>query len=218
MIVGNADDLSIFVQAARHTVSLKGDYLEFGVYAGASFCAAYFALSEASARLKGKHKSFHPEYRLFAFDSFEGLPEIESIDKKGPFRKGDYSCTEHKFIDTLNEQGLDLERVVIVKGFYNNTLNDELRIKHNLRSARIIHIDCDLYESAKQVLEFATPIIQEGTIIIFDDWFQFHGNPDRGEARAFREWLDKNNQFHAVEFMRRPPWSNSFILSYKLDA
>jgi hypothetical protein len=47
IIVNNADDLSIFVQAARHTVSLKGDYLEFGVYEGASFCAAYNALDEA---------------------------------------------------------------------------------------------------------------------------------------------------------------------------
>jgi O-methyltransferase len=154
---------------------------------------------------------------LIAFDSFSGLPKIGNIDKKGPFKKGDYLCSEEKFIETLKDQDLDSERVLIVKGFYKDTLNEEVQEKYGLQSARIIHIDCDLYESAKVVLDFVTPAIQEGTIIIFDDWFQFHGNPDLGEARAFREWLDKNQQFNAVEFMRRLPWSNSFILTYRLQ-
>ena len=222
VLVGNlyvpADQLNIFVQAAIHSVSLKGDYLEFGVYNGTSFTNAYFAFRKADIQVRERWNYISGQPRMFAFDSFAGLPEIKTVDINGPFKKGDYACTESVFLDNLKNNGVDLNAVITVKGFYNETLTDMTRKTHYIEKARIIHIDCDLYESAKQVLEFVTPLIQEGTIIIFDDWFQFHGNPDRGEACAFREWLALNKQFNAVEFMRRPPWSNSFIMSYKLDA
>jgi len=81
----------------------------------------------------------------------------------------------------------------------------------------MIHIDCDLYESAKTVLSFITPIVQEGTIIMFDDWYQFRGNPDKGEQRAFREWLYDNPHLNSVEYVKQPPWANSFIISHRIS-
>ena len=35
---------------------------------------------------------------------------------------------------------------------------------------------------------------------MFDDWFCFHGRPDKGEQRACREWLDANPQISLVPY------------------
>ncbi|MCG2718374.1 MAG: methyltransferase, partial [Nanoarchaeota archaeon] len=70
---------------------------------------------------------------------------------------------------------------------------------------------CDLYESTVLVLDFITEYIQDGTIIIFDDWFSFRGNPNRGEQKAFKEWLKKNPSIKTTEFYRFGWHGNSFI-------
>ena len=46
-------------------------------------------------------------------------------------------------------------------------------------------IDCDLKESTRLALEFIKPSIQEGTIILFDDYNYFKGNKDKGEYASF---------------------------------
>jgi hypothetical protein len=31
-------------------------------------------------------------------------------------------------------------------------------------------------------------LLQKGTVVVFDDWFCFHGDPARGQRRAFSEF------------------------------
>ena len=52
-------------------------------------------------------------------------------------------------------------------------------------------IDCDLKESTKLALEFIKPAIQEGTIILFDDFVFFKGNENKGEYGAFSDFKKK---------------------------
>jgi hypothetical protein len=75
-----------------------------------------------------------------------------------------------------------------------------------------VHIDCDLYESTKVVLEGVAPILQEGTLLLFDEWFSYKGNPARGEARAFFEFLESHREWGSQAYHAYGPWSNSFIL------
>jgi len=209
------DEHKIIVQAARLTYTTEGDYLEFGVWTGRSFAEAYHEIPKAF----DYSKSWHPTKcttRFFAFDSFKGLPGIKGVDEGGPFQKGDYCCEQEKFLSYLKSQSVDLCDVICVPGWYDKSLTEEVKTQHNLRQARIIHIDCDLYESTRDVLAFCTSLIQEGTVLIFDDWFQYKGNPQLGEHRAFNEWLGKNPEFQAIEFMREPPFRNSFILTRKI--
>jgi O-methyltransferase len=207
----------IITQAARVTVGMEGDYLEFGVWGGHSFAEAYLAVGKASQWAYRLWRTPATRCRFFAFDSFEGLPEIKGIDQAGPFGKGDYSCSQQKFLQYIASRSVNLKDVTCVKGWYNETLTAETRQRLGLLKARIIHIDCDLYESARDALSFCTAIIQEGSVVIFDDWFQFRGNPDRGEQRAFREWLEANPQLQAVQFTTEPPFRNSFIISHRLS-
>lgn len=165
------------VFAAVRQTRLGGDYLEFGVYQGTSFI-----LAANSAARNGLE-----DMRFFAFDSFAGLPESEGK----VFSNGQFASSEDTFTTMITKAGVPIERVVKVKGFYNESLTREVKEKYALRRAAVVHIDCDLYSSTRDVLGFIASLVQPGTIVIFDDWSSFRDeqNPeDFGEAKAFNEW------------------------------
>lgn len=158
-----------------------GDYLEFGVFQGRAFIEAM--------RLASKHG--FDEMRFFAFDSFEGLPDPNS-QESGRFHAGQYACSEEQFLDNLRHDGADVSRVTTVPGFYDQSLTPELKSRLGLKKASVVWIDCDLYESTKPALDFVTDLVDNGTPIVFDDWWSFGGHPHKGEVRAAREWLEEN--------------------------
>ena len=157
--------------------NIKGDYLEFGVYKGSS-------LIEFSNLFK---KFGLNETRLFAFDGFQGLPSSEGK----VFKKGEYYFPKKSFIRRVKNAGVDLKKLIIIEGFFNVSLTENVKQENKLTKASIIHIDCDLYESVVDVLKFCQNLIQEGTVLIFDDYsvFQNETDPSKyGEQRAFKEW------------------------------
>jgi len=186
---------------------IGGDYLEFGVWRGYSFVVVYHAINQQrNIVIKNdyqdtefvKWKSNTP--RFFAFDSFQGLPGGDNINRMADYQEGSYSCSENDFLKNIEDQEVDTRTVQTVKGFYDSTCNEDTKKKYNITKAAIVMIDCDLYESTVFVLNFLSDIVQQGTILIFDDWFRFQGNPNAGEQRACREWLDKNPHIELIEF------------------
>jgi hypothetical protein len=157
--------------------------------------------------------------QFYAFDSFQGLPDIASpVDQEvRQFEGGQYAAGRDLFLKNLKKAGVDLARVHLVPGYYQDSLNAQTKATLALRAAAIIHIDCDLYESTIQVLDFITDYVQDGTVILFDDWMCFKGHPNRGERRAFAEWLRKNPQFMATEWYRVSWQATSFIV-HRVDA
>ncbi|MFC5833561.1 TylF/MycF/NovP-related O-methyltransferase [Nonomuraea insulae] len=164
---------------------LTGDYLEFGVYNGWSMSTAYHF-----AQL---HRM--PRMRFFGFDSFEGLPDINGVDV-GPFQqflKGQLRCDQATTARKMRRWGADMSKVHLISGWYNDTLKPALRDELDLKKAAMVHIDCDLYESTAPVLDFILPLLQDGTIIILDDWYLYRANPRQGERRAFTEWVERHD-------------------------
>lgn len=155
---------------------INGDYLEFGVYQGR-------AMSWAMRHAR-RTKS---DMRFFAFDTFTGLPDVADMGKWVP---GDYACSEEIFRENLLRKGHDLSRLTCVAGDFRETLTEQRRVDIHLKAAAIVFVDCDLYESTVPVLEFISPALVTGSIIAFDDWFSFGGDPLRGEIRAVNEWLE----------------------------
>lgn len=176
-----------------------GDYLEFGVYQGSSFIMAF--------ELAKKYRL--DSMRFFAFDSFQGLPASEGL-----FQKGDYHCSKEMFIKISQKGGLDLEKVRVVEGLYGNALTEAVKRDNCLTKAAIVHVDCDLYESTKDVLRFIEDLVQPGSILIFDDWHVFDdeetetGVDSYGEKKAFREW---NLAEHFDEFYDSK-WGKAFLM------
>ena len=197
----NLNRLPVF-RAAMETVAKSdcpGDYLEFGVARGTSLITAY----KQSKRFKALD-----DMQFHAFDSFEGLP-----DSEGFFVKGEMSYDEQTFRRFASKAGIDLSRVTTTPGFYDKTLTqrraEELGISAD--RAHLVHIDCDLYVSTVPVLKFLTPVLGTGSVIIFDDWFNFDHEDvpgDHGEQRAFDEWSErgKMRELHVT-----PMWNASFV-------
>jgi hypothetical protein len=185
---------------------LEGDYLEFGVFEGDMFSFSFHMAKRYS----------RDQMRFYAFDSFRGLPPISGVDTDGfeHFKEGQYPCTEPEFLANLRQYKVDLKRVTTVPGWFNEVLNEQLKESLPLKRAAIVWVDCDLYESAVPVLEFMTDYLQEGTVVIFDDWFAFRGNPERGEQRAWHEWLAAHPEVKPVEFQKFGWNGHSFIIQF----
>ena len=177
-----------------HRNGIEGDYLEFGVFRGETFRNSI----QAARRCLSSPKQ-RDTVRFIAFDSFAGLPEVESMNEAdNTFKKGEFSASEAEFRSRLSTQDIAAGKIKIVKGWFNETLNTENAQHLKLERIAFANIDCDLYESTVDVLNFITPFIQTGTLIYFDDWFSIKGSMHTGEPKACSEWLKRNPHIQLV--------------------
>jgi hypothetical protein len=110
---------------------------------------------------------------VFGFDSFEGLPERwRDRFEKGAFR--------------LNKLPQTRTNVILIKGMFHETLPDFLMAHRD--NIAFLHIDCDLYSSAKTIFNLIGNKIVPDTIIVFDDYFNYPGWKN-GEFKAFSEYV-----------------------------
>lgn len=178
--------------------NINGDYLEFGVREGNSFVLAWENYQKFSKELEG-FEGYKPNWRFFAFDAFDdGLPESEGIDKEirpVHWTEGSMKAVHAAFVKRCLDAGMDKNNFRSIKGFFENTLTTELKKELNLQKAAVIHLDCDLYQSTVEALNYCTPLVQLGTTIVFDDYFRYKGSENHGQFQAFKEWKQKNPQF-----------------------
>jgi hypothetical protein len=55
------------------------------------------------------------------------------------------------------------------------------------KAVAFLHVDCDLYSATKTVLEQVAPPLVEGTVIVFDEYFNYPGWQHR-EFKACAEF------------------------------
>ena len=66
-------------------------------------------------------------------------------------------------------------------------------ILNNDKDASFIHIDCDLYASTKTILDNLDKKIKPGTVILFDEYFNYP-SWKKHEFKAWQEFcLNKNH-------------------------
>lgn len=109
---------------------------------------------------------------VYGFDSFEGLPE----DWRSTFEAGTFAVDELPRVP-----GAEL-----IVGWFDDTLPEFLD-EHPGQIA-LLHIDGDLYSSAKTVLDLCGPHLAEGSVVIFDEYFNFPGW-EQHEHRAWEEYV-----------------------------
>ncbi len=82
----------------------------------------------------------------------------------------------------------------------------------------LVTIDCDLYESAKDVFSFIDGHLTEGTLIYVDDFFAgYRGNSLKGVGRAFQEFRDAiSHRWSLIDHMTVGWWGKTFIVSSPL--
>lgn len=163
-----------------------GDYYEFGLFRGYTFLQAFKHCE--SLDIQNIH--------YYGFDSFEGLPPAEGIDEAdGRFFEGQFACSLEDVQKNLTENGMDSSRATLVKGFYEDSLTEELRAQHDFKPAAVLMLDCDYYSSTKTALDWMQPYIRVGTVLLFDDWFSYGDDNELGQQKALEEFLADNPQF-----------------------
>ena len=191
--------------------AVPGDIVEFGVFTGISL-----ALLARAHRCDPKEMT----RRVAGFDSFRGLPGSEEPHAR--WQAGDCASNHawHPLLTVgdavtpdvtrrlFEECGLDAPLLHV--GPFADTLPAAFPAVH--RQVALAHFDCDLYESTRDALWALAPVLQDGAMLLFDDWFHYRGHPQKGEARALSEFLAAHAQWGAVQYQPYSTFCNSFIL------
>lgn len=188
---------------------MQGDYFEFGCWGGRTFRMAY-----------AHHKAlFDGKMHFWLFDSFRGLPALNPADRHPKWQEGDYCTPREDFERIAAEAGIPPDRYTIVEGFYQDTLTPA-RAAELVASTRagVVYIDCDLFESTALALEFVRPLLQQGTVLCFDDYYCFNGRPDKGEQRAIAEFLARHSEIAFVDYFHFGWHGRSFLVHLREDA
>jgi len=152
-----------------------------------------------------------------AFDSFEGLPNLSDEDEKSSdFAEGQYSAGTVVVESLAAHHGMPINKLRFHKGWFSETCTKDYFESNLLKPASIIWLDCDLYSSAKDALNLIELIIQDGTMIIIDDWYCFKGNPGRGVQKAWYEFLKTDTvcgKYSFTEYQNNGWARKSFIVN-----
>jgi hypothetical protein len=169
-------NINIIFELLGRSAGVPGDLAECGVFQGASLLGTGLFVKQHAL---GK--------AVLGFDSFEGFDEAveidlqlggqESVDKKvGGFRNTSEEQIRRKVA------GLGLGDVVrLHKGYFRETLSAHLGVTFSF-----VHLDCDIYQSYKDCLEFFYPRLSPGGIILFDE---YNDPPWPGCNKAVDEFL-----------------------------
>lgn len=168
--------LEIAVRLSHWT---PGHIMEFGVYRGNSTRILRRTLSRCKRAEFGG-----PSKRIFACDSFEGLPE--GYEKLKP---GTFACEPPR-----------IRGVRIVKGYFEDSLTPELAVE--VKQVALASLDADLYSSTACVLKWLTPLLGTGSLLLFDEFL----SDDCAEKRAFDEWTKESGirTVKLASFAREP--------------
>jgi hypothetical protein len=192
-----------FERSRQGLVGEDGDYYEFGVFRGFTFLSAQRSCDELGLA----------QVHFYGFDSFEGLPEVEGIDQtNNQFFEGQFACSKDEVVRNLTEHGIDWSRATLIEGFFSDSLTEEAKEQHPFRKAAVAFIDCDLYSSTVEVLDWLESILTDGSILLFDDWYSFGESPDLGQQKAFAEFVESHDEYVVEPFVEFEDHGKGFIL------
>lgn len=157
-----------FFQLVSQITSVPGEIVECGVGRGSSlvtlcYAAAFFKLEKA----------------VYGFDSFAGFPNASNNDLSARVtttgRVSGWTETSPEMILKIletdrvhNPRTFLRERVVrpkLIAGFFNQSLATNLP-----KRIAFLHVDCDLYDSTRDVLSLCLPRMSPGGIVILDEY------------------------------------------------
>lgn len=182
---------------------ISGDYVEFGVGWGHCFTRAYHCAC----------RSEHPA-RLWAFDSFEGMPASDDPRDSHPdWLAGNFATSLDRFLDRCKRGGVPRGRFEVVPGFFRDSLAPSSPGYHRLpEDIAFAYVAGATYTSAKSVLNFLSPRLKHGMILAFDTYFCVPSKALAGERLAFLELQREVPQFNFLPYIQFGRSGISFIV------
>jgi Methyltransferase domain len=146
---------------ACRSARVVGDVLEFGVRSGQTLTVLCEEFDQET---------------VHGFDSFQGLPEDWRHDRPaGTFSTGGVLPTDIPPNATLHV------------GMFEDTIHEYL--KQGDRPVSFVHVDSDLYSSARTVLCALAERFRPGSIVVFDEFLNYPGWRQH-EYKAFNEFVE----------------------------
>jgi hypothetical protein len=159
--------------------------------------------------INGAEEVGKPFKRVWAADCYQGgLPiEAEGVFKNPDWKPGVFDICKDKGLNSVEEaiayvsNYVNKDNVVYVPGYFCDSLTEDLAKNIEEEQISYLNVDCDLYISSIQVLEFVFKynLLCIGSLIRFDDW---QGIPENcGQRLAWRQIINKYrvNYFQLTE-------------------
>ena len=151
-------------------LNVDGDYLEVGVWRGG-----------VSALIGLAFKKFSPiKRKLYLADTYEGMPSVIS-NKDNFYKGGELADTSEEIVKSLFSS-CNLLNVRTLKGYFPQDTSMFIESE----KFAYVHIDVDIYESAKQAFEWAWPKMSTHGLIVFDDYGY---SPTEGVTKFVDEYV-----------------------------
>jgi hypothetical protein len=153
-------NINIIFDLLQQTTDVPGNIAECGVFRGSSLLAVgLFAKQHRLGKI------------VWGFDSFEGFDNTIEFDLKlggsgnEDKKLGGFGNTSYETI--LEKAGtLGLDGIIqLNKGYFADSLP-----AHRDETFAFVHLDCDIYQSYKDCLEFFYPRCHPGSIILLDEY------------------------------------------------
>ena len=134
---------------ARQMAETPGDVLEVGVWRGGT-----------GVILAGAVAPFGKT--VFLADTFEGVVKAGPMDTH--YKGGEHADASEETVATL-AKAVGADNIQILKGVFPEDTAEAVTGQISL-----LHIDVDVYESARDVLAWAMPRLPAGAVVVFDDY------------------------------------------------
>ena len=172
---------------------VEGAVAECGVYLG-----GISALMATVLRDRKSAKKVH------LFDSFKGLPSPNRWNDLPYYKQGALQADRVLAESFVKGCGVS-SNIVVRPGWFEDTLSS---IDRNQRFC-FLHIDCDLYTSAKTCLEHLHSRLVSGGVMVFDDYFDIGG----GVKKAVDEYLSR---FKSPDMLFAGPVEQVFLIKERI--
>jgi O-methyltransferase len=137
-------------QLTQESAKLSGCLLEIGAWKGGSG-----AIISQSAKIAGISDS------VYLCDTFTGVVKAGAFDNQ--YRGGEHADTSEQIVrDLMKSLNLSPQ---ILRGIFPEETGQYIK-----ELLRFVHIDVDVYQSAKDILEWIWPRLVFGGIVVFDDY------------------------------------------------
>ncbi len=136
----------------KETAKLEGALIEVGVWKGGSG-----TLIAKNAKLNGIKD------KVYLCDTFTGV--VKAGEKDSRYKGGEHSDTTKETVEKVIDK-LKLDNTKILIGIF----PEETSKLVSDNTFRFCHIDVDVYQSAKDIVEWLWPKLVIGGMIVFDDY------------------------------------------------
>tara|TARA_Y100001935_G_C17311426_1_gene516719 strand:+ start:5959 stop:6633 length:675 start_codon:yes stop_codon:yes gene_type:complete len=158
----------------KESKKLSGEIIEIGTWRGGS-----------GALIAYQSKKHCPNSKVYLCDTFKGV--VKSGENDNNYYDGEHSDTSKSDVENLLKK-LNLNNTKILEGVFPEETSHQIDQNEVFR---FCHIDVDVYDSAKSIMDWIWPKIVPGGIIVFDDYGALNCS---GIIKLVNEEKDKNDR------------------------